>query len=137
MILRRRRGQNRRCRYGVCSAADYHLGIDTHWTDATEAEKHIGWTLSLSDTLKAYSSGSYLLNFLGDEEPAAISAAIGEITRDWCTQDHVRSNRLLQPQPELGVCAAARACSGNSRARLFNLEEQRGRPVNGQALSNI
>jgi FAD binding domain/Berberine and berberine like len=57
--------------------AEYNVGIETQWTDAAESEKHIGWTRALSDALRPYSSGRYLLNFLGDEEPAAIRAAFG------------------------------------------------------------
>jgi Berberine and berberine like len=57
--------------------AEYYIGIESEWTDAAESEKHIGWTRTLSDALKPYSSGGYLLNFLGDEEPKAIRAAFG------------------------------------------------------------
>ena len=57
--------------------AEYNVGIETQWTDAAESEKHIGWTRTLSDALKPYSSNGYLLNFLGDEEPDAIRAAFG------------------------------------------------------------
>jgi hypothetical protein len=45
--------------------------------DATESEEHIGWTRTLSDALRPYSSGGYLLNFLGGEEPDAVQAAFG------------------------------------------------------------
>ena len=57
--------------------AEYNVGIETQWTDATESERHIGWTRTLSDVLRPYSSNGYLLNFLGDEEPDAIRAAFG------------------------------------------------------------
>jgi hypothetical protein len=57
--------------------AEYNIGIECEWTDATEGEKHIGWTRTLSDALKPYSSGGYLVNFLGDEEPDAVRAAFG------------------------------------------------------------
>jgi FAD binding domain/Berberine and berberine like len=57
--------------------AEYNVGIETQWTDAAESEKHIGWTRTLSDALKPYSSNGYLLNFLGDEEPDAVRAAFG------------------------------------------------------------
>jgi Berberine and berberine like len=56
---------------------EYNVAIEALWTDATESEKHIGWTLSLSDALKPYSSGGYLLNFLGDEGPDAMRGAFG------------------------------------------------------------
>jgi hypothetical protein len=57
--------------------AEYNVGIETEWTDAAESEKHIGWTRTLSDALKPYSSGRYLVNFLSDEEPGAVRAAFG------------------------------------------------------------
>jgi hypothetical protein len=57
--------------------AEYNVGIETQWTDAAESEKHIGWTRTLSDALKPYSSNGYLLNFLGDEEPDVVRAAFG------------------------------------------------------------
>jgi hypothetical protein len=41
------------------------------------SEKHIGWTRTLSDALNPYSSGGYLLNFLGGEELDAVRAAFG------------------------------------------------------------
>jgi hypothetical protein len=57
--------------------AEYNVGIETQWTDAAESEKHIGWTRTLSDALRPYSSNGYLLNFIGDEEPDTIRAAFG------------------------------------------------------------
>jgi hypothetical protein len=57
--------------------AEYNVGIETQWTDAAESEKHIGWTRTMSDALKPYSSNGYLLNFIGDEEPDTIRAAFG------------------------------------------------------------
>jgi hypothetical protein len=57
--------------------AEYNVGIETQWVDAAESEKHIGWTRTLSDALRPYSSNSYLLNFIGDEEPDTIRAAFG------------------------------------------------------------
>jgi hypothetical protein len=47
--------------------AEYNVGIETQWTNAAEGEKHIGWTRTLSDALKPYSSNAHLVNFLGDE----------------------------------------------------------------------
>jgi len=57
--------------------AEYNVGIETQWTDAAESEKHIGWTRTLSDALRPYSSNGYLLNFIGNEEPDTIRAAFG------------------------------------------------------------
>ncbi len=48
------------------------------WTDASEDAQHVTWTRALSDALKPYSSGGYLLNFLGEDESAdTIQAAFG------------------------------------------------------------
>jgi hypothetical protein len=57
--------------------AEYYVGIETQWTDLAESEAHIRWTRTLSDALKPYSSGGYLLNFLGGEEIDAVRAAFG------------------------------------------------------------
>ena len=57
--------------------AQYNVGIETQWTDAAESEKHIGWTRTLSDALKPYSSNGYLVNFLGDESRELVRAAFG------------------------------------------------------------
>jgi FAD binding domain/Berberine and berberine like len=56
---------------------EYNVGIETKWIDAAQSEQHIGWTRALSDELKPYSSGRYLLNFLGDEQPDTVRAAFG------------------------------------------------------------
>jgi hypothetical protein len=57
--------------------AEYDIGIMGQWTDAAENDRHIAWVRDLSDALQPYSSGRYLLNFLGDEKPDAIRAAFG------------------------------------------------------------
>src|SRR3981081_4000133 len=57
--------------------AEYNVGIESQWTDPTESENHIGWTRTLSDALKPYSSGGYLLNFLGGEEIRARRGPVG------------------------------------------------------------
>jgi hypothetical protein len=58
--------------------AEYDIGIMAQWTDAAESERHIAWARELSDALKPYSSGGYLLNFLSEEEsPDTIRAAFG------------------------------------------------------------
>jgi Berberine and berberine like len=57
--------------------AEYDIGIMAQWTDAAESERHIAWARDLSDALKPYSSGGYLLNFLSEESPDTIRAAFG------------------------------------------------------------
>jgi Berberine and berberine like len=58
--------------------AEYDIGIMAQWTDAAGSDRHIAWARDLSNALKPYSSGGYLLNFLGEEEsPDTIRAAFG------------------------------------------------------------
>ncbi|MEJ0096148.1 MAG: FAD-binding oxidoreductase [Methylocella sp.] len=57
--------------------AEYNVQIAAQWTNAAESEKHIGWARAASDALKPYSSGAYMLNYLGDEKPDAVKAAFG------------------------------------------------------------
>jgi FAD binding domain-containing protein/berberine-like enzyme len=58
--------------------AQYDVGILTQWTDPRESERHIEWTRGLADALRPYSSGAYLLNFLGEEGDDTVRAAFGE-----------------------------------------------------------
>jgi hypothetical protein len=39
--------------------AEYNVVIEAKWIDPAESEKHIGWTRTLSDALKPYSSNAY------------------------------------------------------------------------------
>jgi len=57
--------------------ADYDLGILTQWTDPADSERHINWTRRFADAMAPFRSGTYLLNFLGDEEADTIRAAFG------------------------------------------------------------
>jgi FAD/FMN-containing dehydrogenase len=57
--------------------AEYNIGITAQWTSAEESEKHIAWARGLWDALQPYSSGGYLLNFLGDEGVDTIRGAFG------------------------------------------------------------
>ena len=57
--------------------AEYNLGITAQWTDAAEADRHVGWVRALADALAPHSSGGYLLNFVGDDNPDAIRGAFG------------------------------------------------------------
>jgi hypothetical protein len=86
--------------------AQYNVGIETQWTDAADREKHIGWTRTLSDALKPYSGGGYLLNFLGGEEIDAVRAAFGSNhARLVALKTKYDPANLLQPQPERGAYA--------------------------------
>jgi FAD/FMN-containing dehydrogenase len=58
--------------------AQYDVGILAQWTDPGESSRHIEWARGVADALRPYSSGAYLLNFLGDEGDDTIRAAFGE-----------------------------------------------------------
>jgi FAD/FMN-containing dehydrogenase len=57
--------------------AEYDIGFMAQWRDAAESEAHIAWARNMSDALRPYSSGRYLLNFVDDESPGTIQAAFG------------------------------------------------------------
>jgi FAD binding domain/Berberine and berberine like len=59
-------------------AAQYNVGIMAQWTDPGESQHHIEWTRGVADALRPYSSGAYLLNFLGEEGNDTIRTAFGE-----------------------------------------------------------
>jgi FAD binding domain/Berberine and berberine like len=56
--------------------AEYSVGMMAQWTDATENDKHIGWTRDMAKALEPHSSGS-LLNFLSENDPDDIRTAFG------------------------------------------------------------
>jgi hypothetical protein len=58
--------------------AQHNVGILAQWTDPAKSPRHIEWTRGLADALQPYSSGAYLLNFLGEEGDDTIRAAFGE-----------------------------------------------------------
>jgi FAD/FMN-containing dehydrogenase len=49
------------------------------WTDAAETDLHTAWARDMSDAMRPHSSGSYLLNFLSEENADTIRAAFGAI----------------------------------------------------------
>ena len=57
--------------------AQYSIGILAQWTDPGESQRHIEWARGLADSLRPFSSGGYLLNFLGDEKEDTIKATFG------------------------------------------------------------
>jgi FAD/FMN-containing dehydrogenase len=57
--------------------ADYDLGILTQWIDPADSERHITWTRRFADAMAPFRSGTYLLNFLGEEGADTIRAAFG------------------------------------------------------------
>jgi Berberine and berberine like len=57
--------------------AEYDLGILTQWVDPADSERHINWTRRFADAMAPFRSGTYLLNFLGEEGSDTIRAAFG------------------------------------------------------------
>ena len=57
--------------------AQYDVAIMAQWADAAESDRHIKWTQELAAAMRPFSSGAYLLNFLGDESDDTIKAAFG------------------------------------------------------------
>jgi hypothetical protein len=57
--------------------AQYSVGILAQWVDPRESQRHIEWARGLADAMRPFSSGAYLLNFLGDEGETTIKAAFG------------------------------------------------------------
>jgi hypothetical protein len=57
--------------------AQYEVGILAQWVDPGESQRHIEWARDLANSMRPFSSGAYLLNFLGEEGDETIKAAFG------------------------------------------------------------
>jgi FAD/FMN-containing dehydrogenase len=57
--------------------AQYQVNILAQWVDPVESPRHIQWARDLADAMRPFSSGAYLLNFLGEEGEDTIKAAFG------------------------------------------------------------
>jgi len=57
--------------------AQYSLVIVAQWTDPAESPRHVEWARNLADSMRPFSSGAYVLNFLGEEGEDTIKAAYG------------------------------------------------------------
>ena len=57
--------------------AQYSISILAQWTNPGESQPHIEWARGLAESIRPFSSGAYLLNFLGDEGEDTIKAAFG------------------------------------------------------------
>jgi hypothetical protein len=57
--------------------AQYGLGMLSQWVDPTDSDRHIAWTRNFAEAVRPFSSGNYLLNFLGQESEEIIKAAFG------------------------------------------------------------
>ena len=84
--------------------AEYDVGIMTQWVDPAESPRHVEWTRHLFDALRPYSSGAYLLNFLGQEGDDTIKAAFGPnydrlaaVKKKYDPANFFRLNQNIQP----------------------------------------
>jgi FAD binding domain/Berberine and berberine like len=85
--------------------AQYEVGILAQWVDPGESQRHIEWTRGLADSLRPFSSGAYLLNFLGEEGEDTIKAAFGPnydrlmvIKKKYDPSNFFRLNQNIKPK---------------------------------------
>ena len=85
--------------------AQYSIAILAQWTNPGESQHHIEWARALADSIRPFSSGGYLLNFLGDEGEDTIKAAFGAnysrlaaIKRKYDPENFFRLNQNIKPQ---------------------------------------
>jgi FAD binding domain/Berberine and berberine like len=90
--------------------AQYDLGILTQWADPADSARHIAWTRGFADAMKPFSSGDYLLNFLGEENDDVIRSAFGanharlvEIKTKYDPGNFFRVNQNIRPVAAAGV----------------------------------
>lgn len=97
-------------RVGVSEAAfaqrhaQYSLGILAQWTDPGESPRHIEWARGLAGSMRPFSSGAYLLNFLGDEGEDTIKATFGPnydrlrtVKKKYDPKNFFRLNQNIKP----------------------------------------
>ncbi|HEY5744309.1 MAG TPA: BBE domain-containing protein, partial [Terrimicrobiaceae bacterium] len=79
--------------------------ILAQWTNPGESQHHIEWARGLAESIRPFSSGGYLLNFLGDEGEDTIKAAFGAnydklaaIKRKYDPENFFRLNQNIKPQ---------------------------------------
>jgi hypothetical protein len=84
--------------------AQYSIGILAQWTNPGESQRHIEWARGLADSTRPFSSGAYLLNFLGDEGEDTIKAAFGPsyerlkaIKKKYDPENFFRLNQNIKP----------------------------------------
>ena len=84
--------------------AQYSVAIVAQWTDPGESERHIKWARELSDSISPFSSGAYLLNFLGEEGEDTIRAAFGPnydrlmaVKKKYDPKNFFRLNQNIKP----------------------------------------
>ena len=58
--------------------ADFNLVIVSRWADPAQAEQNVQWARSLSDAVRAYTTGQVYVNYIGaGEAPDRVRAAFG------------------------------------------------------------
>ena len=84
--------------------AEYDIGFMAQWTDAAGKDVHTAWARDMSDALRPYSSGGYLLNFLSEENADTIQAAFGtnyprlaEVKKAFDPTNFFSINQNIQP----------------------------------------
>ena len=55
--------------------AMYNLSLLAAWMDPTEDEKNIAWSRAVGDELRSFSSGGAYVNYMSDEDAAAVKGA--------------------------------------------------------------
>lgn len=82
----------------------YSLGILSQWMDPAESQRHIEWTRGLAEAMHPFSSGAYLLNFLGEESHDTVKAAFGpnydrlvEVKKKYDPTNFFRLNQNIKP----------------------------------------
>ena len=85
--------------------AQYDVVILAQWVDPGESQRHIEWARGLADSMRPFSSGAYLLNFLGEEGEDKIKAAFGPnydrlkaIKKKYDPENFFRMNQNIKPE---------------------------------------
>jgi hypothetical protein len=84
--------------------AEYDIGILAQWPDPADTDRNVAWTRALFGALQPHASGTFLLNFLDQEEEAVIRASFGknydrlaELKRKYDPQNFFRQNHNVKP----------------------------------------
>jgi hypothetical protein len=98
-------------RIGVSEAAfaqrqaQYSIAILAQWIDPGESQHHIEWARGLADSIRPFSSGGYLLNYLGDEREDTIQATFGPnydrlraVKKKYDPDNFFRLNQNIKPE---------------------------------------
>jgi len=86
--------------------AHFNLGILAQWTDPSESQRDVEWARGLADAMQPFSSGTYLLNFLGVEGDDMVKAAFGpnyerlaKIKKRYDPTNFFSLNQNIRPAP--------------------------------------